>query len=86
MRVALVFDPDPSLGSDPLDEAEQPRRLGEFIDSDQDALLVWREYGEAFEDGYRTHVIGQGIWESVTLDQMERALTVIGRLPEGDGG
>lgn len=71
MRVAVVFDPDPSLGPDPLDEAKQPRRIGEFIGPDQDALLVWREYGDAFEDGCRTHVIGQGIWENVTQEEDE---------------
>lgn len=85
MRVAIVFDPDPSLGFDPLDSLEKPRRLGELLDDKADVLVAWREYDDALEDGYRTHVIGQGIWENVTLEQLDAAFAAfaaLGGLPE----
>ena len=81
MKVAIVFEPDPDLGSDPLDEAAMPRRLGEFLDSDkQDVFVAWREWGEQFEDGYRTHTVGSGIWENLTVEQIDQ---VLGWLNEG---
>lgn len=73
MKVSIVFDPDPELGPDPLDEHGAERRLGEFLDSDRtDILVVWREIGEQFEDGARTHVIGSGIWENLSQEQIDQ--------------
>jgi hypothetical protein len=75
MKVAVVFEPDPDLGSDPLDEAKQPRRLGEFLDSDRvDVLLIYREVGEQFEGGSRTNILSSGIWENLTVEQIDQAL------------
>jgi hypothetical protein len=75
VKLAVVFEPDPDLGYDPLDKAKQPRRLGLFLDSaTTDVLLVYREYGEAFEDGYRTHIFSSGIWENVDLERFEAAI------------
>ena len=85
MQVAIVFEPLPELGPDPRDEAKMPRRLGEFIDDDKDCFVVWREYGEQFEDGWRDHVVGQGIWENLTVDQIDQVLGWLSEgLPESD--
>lgn len=81
MRIAVVFDPDPSLGTDPRDLAEQPRRLGEFIDGNAvDVLLVWREYGDAFPGGSRSHVLSSGAWENLHGKQIRKVLTQLGSL------
>lgn len=78
MKVAIVYEPDPDLGFDPLDEAKTPRRLGEWIDSEKtDVLLMYREYGDQFEDGYRTHIVPSGVWENLTAEQIEDALAAI---------
>ena len=83
MKVAIVFEPDPDLGHDPLDETEEPRRLGIFIDSmTEDVLLMHRRYGEQFSDGYRTDIYASGIWENVTVEQVEQAMGIIEALPE----
>jgi hypothetical protein len=75
VKIAVVFEPDPDLGVDPLDEAKQLRRQGLFIDSDKtDTLLVFREYGEEFEGGNRTHIFSSGIWENVDIGRFEAAL------------
>jgi hypothetical protein len=75
MKVAVVFEPDPDLGSDPLDEAKQPRRLGEFLDSEKvDVLLIYRDVGEQFDGGFRTHILSSGIWENLTRQQISEAL------------
>ena len=78
MKMSIVFEPDPDLGHDPLDSAEEPRRLGIFIDSDkEDVILIHRRYGDQFEGGNRTDIYSSGIWENVTLDQMEDAIAHI---------
>ena len=80
MKLAIVFEPDDSLGYDPLDDAKEARRLGIFIDSDkEDVILIHRRYGDQYEGGNRTDIYSSGIWENVTLDQMEAA---IGHLEE----
>lgn len=85
MKVSLVFDPDPDLGHDPMDGAKEHRRLGIFIDSDkEDVLLVHRRYGEQFEGGNRTDIYSSGIWENVTLDQVEGAIDYLEALPDED--
>lgn len=82
MKVAVVFDPDPDLGPDPLDEAKVPRRLGEFWDSDKfDIVLLVREYGDQFEDGSRTHIFSSGIWENLDPDDVADAIAHISQLP-----
>lgn len=77
MNIAIVFDPDPGLGPDPLDHAEAPRSVGQFIPSGSDAFVVWREWGDAFQGGYRDHVVGMGIWENLTSQQVGAALAAI---------
>jgi hypothetical protein len=80
VNIAIVYEPLPDLGPDPMDEAKMPRRLGDFISSGMDAFVVWREYGDQFEGGWRDHIVGQGIWENLTTEQIEQAL---GWLQEG---
>lgn len=76
--MAIVFEPDPDLGADPLDEAGSPRRLGEFLDSEKtDVLIVYREIGEQFEGGSRTNILSSGIWENLTAEQIDEALAAI---------
>lgn len=84
MKVAIVFEPDLDLGTDPLDEHNTPRRLGEFLDSDRmDVLVAWREWGDQFEDGFRTHFVGSGIWENLTEEQYDDLLGLLNNgLPE----
>ncbi len=77
MNIAIVFEPNPELGPDPLDHAQMPRRQGEFIAAGSDAFVVWREWGDDFEGGYRDHVVGMGIWENLTTDQIDDALAAI---------
>lgn len=85
MKVAIVFDPDPDLGTDPLDPHAMPRSQGMLLDSDKtDVLIVWREWGEQFEDGYRTHVIPSGIWENVTEEEIDGMLAAIGATIDPD--
>lgn len=73
MKVAIVYEDDPALGPDPLDEAAMPRRLGEFLDSGKvDVFVAWREIGEQFKDGARIHFVGSGIWENLSMNQYEQ--------------
>lgn len=60
-----MFGPDESCGPDPLDTAKTPRSHYDFIGDNGDVLVIWREYGEQFEGGNRTHVAGQGIFENI---------------------
>lgn len=83
MRMALVFAPDESLGVDPLDDAKEARSLGVFIDTDrEDVLLLHRRYGDQYEGGHRTDIYSSGIWESVTVEQVEAALFELRGLPD----
>lgn len=85
MKVAIVFEPDPDLGPDPLDEQGSVRRLGEFLDSDRlDIFVAWREIGDQFEDGSRTHFVGSGIWENLSGEQVQQLHAWLGfdGLPE----
>lgn len=74
MKVAIVFDPLPDIGPDPNDEHQSPRRLGEFVGDNSDCLVIYREWGDQFEDGYRTHILAQGIYENIPDDQWEAVL------------
>lgn len=83
MKVAVVFEPDPELGPDPKDGADPPdwRSQGVFLDGDHDdILLLWRRYGEQYDDGLRTEVVSSGIWENVTLEQIRDAVDHITEL------
>lgn len=73
MNIAIVFEPDTTT-PDPDDPSGEPLQRGAFVGSGTDAFVVWREWGEQFTDGYRTHVMGTGIWENLTPDQIESAL------------
>lgn len=77
--VAVVYAPQPELGPDPLDAtAHTPRRLGDVITEREDMLLVWREWGEQFDGGSRTHVVSTGAWANVTHDQIVTTLDTLG--------
>jgi hypothetical protein len=82
MKVSLVFEPDSDLGPDPLDTAHEPRRLGEFYDTNDpiDLLLFVRVYGEQYEGGYRTHVWASGAWEHVRPKQLDKILQRLGEV------
>lgn len=82
MRVAIVFEPDPDLGPDPNDDARKPRRIGEFLDVDRDVIVIYREWGDEFDGGFRDHLFGQGIWENLTVEQFADMLAVAEELPE----
>lgn len=79
----IVYDPDPDLGPDPLDEAKRPRRIGEFLDLDRmDVIIIWREWDEAFVDGARTSMVTSGMWEHVSIETVMSALEIVEDLPE----
>lgn len=81
MKIALVFDPDPELGPDPLDPHKRDRRIGEWFDSEKaDVVLLIRQYSDEFEDGYETQVWSSGIWENVDGDQIEDVLQRLSEL------
>jgi hypothetical protein len=83
VKIALVFEPNPELGHDPLDPHKRPYRLGEFFDSDErDVLLLVRQWDEKFEGGSETQVYSSGTWESIDGDQVEAILDELGALPE----
>lgn len=74
----MVFEPDAGLGTDPLDEAKEPRRQGWAIDiSREDFLLVHREWGEQFQNGSRMNIWSGGAWESLSLDGLMPMLSAL---------
>lgn len=79
MKITLVFDPDPDLGSDPNDPHQRPYQLGEFFDSDKcDVMLLVRQWDEKFQDGSETQVFSSGTWENVEPSQIEEILDQLG--------
>ena len=67
----MVFEPDETLGTDPLDHADEPRRQGWAINmAQEDFVLVHREWGDQFEGGSRTHVWKGGMWEEADMDAL----------------
>ena len=79
--VTVVYAPQPELGPDPLDTtAQTSRRLGDVITEHEDMLLVWREWGEQFTDGSRTHVVSTGSWANITHDQIVDTLDTLGSM------
>lgn len=73
MILTIVFEPDPSMGPDPSDDATppDPRRQGLVLDSNKDDLiLIYRSYGDQYINGERTTVIGTGIWLHANLRQI----------------
>jgi len=74
MVVAMVFEPDPDLGPDPLDHAMEPRRQGWVFSGLDDCIVIHREWGEQFDGGSRTHVWKGGAWENLPLDEIVRLL------------
>lgn len=77
MNVAIVFGPNPDLGTDPLDDAKMPRREGVVISPTEDCIVIWREWGEQFDGGSRTHCVSQGAWENLSLSDFETMLEAI---------
>ena len=75
MKISLVFEPDPSLGVDPLDDHAETRSLGLFIDtSEEDVLLLRRRFGEQYEDGSLTEIWASGVWENIGPEQITAVL------------
>lgn len=79
MKVAIVFEGDPSQ---PDPDAGHPEGLvrGEFLPAGTDVLVLYREWGEQFEGGSRTHMIGGGSWENLSMEQMGAVLEVVNSL------
>lgn len=62
-----MFEPDEAV----LDGDGHPTMRGAWIDTrHDDMLLVWREYGEQFDGGMRTHVVSAGAFEHITHAQI----------------
>lgn len=79
MKVLILFEPDETC-VDPKDGALVGRKHYEMVQPSQDAIVMWREYGDAFEGGYRTHIVGNGVFENVTIDNGLAALEELGVL------
>lgn len=79
--IAVVFEPDASLGHDPMDEAKMDRRQGVLINGNEDFLLIHRQWDERFTNGSRMSVWSGGAWESMGIDD----LMPICRLLDGNG-
>jgi len=75
--VTIVYDVDPDLGPDPNDPHAQSRRIGEVIGDGADCFVVWRQWGDEYEGGFRDRVVGQGVWENLTEEQVDAAIAVI---------
>lgn len=73
MRIIVLFDADDNC-VDPLDEAATPRRHYDEVVSGGDSLVMWREYGDHFKGGMRTHFVGSGVFENVQVKQLDKAL------------
>lgn len=76
MHITIVGAPIEGT-SDARDPAKQPLRLGWHIGGDEDFIVIHREWGEQFQDGVRTHLWSGGIWHSMTVEDVVRALAVI---------
>ena len=68
--ILLVFEPDASLGHDPMDEARIERRQGHIIQGHEDFLVVHRQWDERFQNGSRMSVWSGGAWENMSLDDL----------------
>jgi hypothetical protein len=76
VRVVMLFEADPEM-PDPERGHPNGALTYEHLSENSDCFVVWREWGEQFEDGYRDHIIGQGIWEHLTDEQINDALAAI---------
>lgn len=72
----MLFSEDPEM-PDPERGHPDGVQAYEFLPEDTDCFVVWREWGEAFEGGYRSHIISQGIWENLTVEQIDEAIAAI---------
>lgn len=54
-----------------------PRREGVVISPTEDCIVIWREWGEQFDGGSRTHCVSQGAWENLSLSDFETMLEAI---------
>jgi hypothetical protein len=70
MRVIMLFQPDPEE-PDPARGHPEGGQHYEFLPEGDDIVVVWREWGEQFQDGKRTHIWGQGVWENLTDEQAD---------------
>jgi hypothetical protein len=84
MKVIMLFAADAEM-PDPERGHPEGAQTYELIPENADCFVVWREWGEEFEGGYRDHIIGQGIWENLTGDQVDVVLEGLsGDLPGDD--
>lgn len=74
MTIAIVFAPDPDLGTDPRDAHGEPRRQGMVIPPGADVIVVYREWGDEFVGGSRTSVISDGQWEHIGIENVAAAI------------
>lgn len=79
MRVVILFEPDEDC-VDPKDRAKIPRRHYDEVPRSGDVIVMWREYGEAFRDGSRTHYVGSGIFEHVREKDLDKAIAKLLRV------
>lgn len=68
MRVILLFRADPDL-PDPSRGRPDGAQTYESMGENDDVLVLWREWGEAFVGGYRDHIFSQGVFENMTDDE-----------------
>lgn len=88
--VIIAFDQDEDC-VDPLDAHKAPRRHVEVIPDGADVLVIWRtKVGDPDkaddEDNHEDiHVVGMGVYESITLAQAHAALAeAIDTAEDGD--
>lgn len=79
MKVMIVFDGDPET---PDPEAGHPEGIvrGEFLPAGMDVLIFYREWGDQFEGGSRTHMLGGGSWENLSVEQIREVLDTLNDL------
>lgn len=57
------------------DQPDGTKTPGTWLNSkSDDFVVVWREWGDEHPNGYRTHVLAQGIYEGVTFRDVDNAL------------
>jgi hypothetical protein len=88
MQVVLVFEPDPTLAYADAADMEQevePLRRAIYMGEGEDVLVVRRSYGEQYEDGVRTEVWAQGVYENVDWDTLTDTVEGLVQGLPGDG-
>jgi hypothetical protein len=75
----VIFEGDPEM---PDPESGHPEGVirGEFLPSGTDMLIFYREWGEQFPGGSRTHMLSDGAWSNLGIRHMKRIRKVIDSL------